>query len=132
MPEMWSEMGIQKRAEQMIDFDLILDALYRPSSRQIGKTKLTAEFAKKVSGVLVTFNVQSARQIAKEYDVTAISIQGMRSIKSEQRPIIFDQDAFVVVLREAIKLKDYLKHCCDQNEKLRAENMVLKEHQDWL
>lgn len=102
-------------------YNVILDALFLPENRRIGKTTIAAAFAKKVGGILVSFNSISARQIEKEHGVETRSIQLMDFIKGIHKPIIFDQDAFISVLESAIKLEertDKLDNLADQVDAL--------------
>lgn len=92
-----------------IDFKTILDSLHRFESRQIGKTYAAATLAKKAGGILVTFSHESARQLAAKHGVETRSIQSMEWANGCRRPIIFDQDAFTMVLHRAIELEEEVK-----------------------
>lgn len=107
----------------MIDFKSIREAINKLESRRIGKTSAAAELAKRTNGILITFNAQSARSISKEYGVDAYPIQMItpQTVRGERRPIIFDQDAFSVVLDEAVKLQKDFNHLLEQNKKLNEE-----------
>lgn len=102
---------------------LIRDALHRFENRRIGKTYAAAEFTKKVQGLLVTFNMQSAKQIKYQFHVDTVSIQNMNSTLGSNKPIIFDQDAFTVVIDEAINLHIQLQAA---EEKLNREERVIE------
>lgn len=91
-----------------------------PESRRIGKTMAAVELAKSCDGMLICLDGAQARKLQKDHGINTCSVRS-DDVRGYVGPIIFDQDALVLLCWDLLKIYDA------GQEKPNKQIKVLKE-----